>query len=249
MEVNKIYLGDCYQLIKQIPDKSIDCIYTDVPYLFDSHGKGHSELAERMNNKNEELIDLQDGFDYSILKDFVRVMKKINIIIWVSNLQIRDILNFFMKNGATTYRILTWHKTNPSPTTNNNWLPDTEFAIHFREKGVKVNDGYDLKQTYFISPLNKDDKDNFLHPTIKPLDLVKKHILHITDKNDTILDPFLGSGTTCVAAKELSRQYIGFEINETYYKIAKDRLNGINQKGEMSLLDTDFEQLDLFGGE
>jgi DNA modification methylase len=57
----------------------------------------------------------------------------------------------------------------------------------------------------------------------------------------------LGSGTTCVAAKELGRQYIGFEINETYYKIATDRLNGINQKGEIDLFS--FEQLDLFEGE
>lgn len=62
-----------------------------------------------------------------------------------------------------------------------------------------------------------------------------------------ILDTFLGSGTTCAAAKELGRQYIGFEINEKYYKIAVDRLNGINQKGEMDLFS--FEQLDLFKGE
>jgi DNA modification methylase len=229
MEKNKIYLGDAYKLIKELPDNSVDCIYTDVPYLFDSHGKGSSELAERMDKKNKDLIRLQDGFDYKILDDFIRVMKKINIIIWISSLQIRDILNYFMDNGATTFRILTWHKTNPSPTTNNNWLPDTEFAIHFREKGVSVNDGYDLKFTYYISSLNKEDKELYDHPTIKPLEFVKKHLEHITQNNDIILDPFLGSGTTAIACKELGRNYIGFEDYEPYYKIAVDRLNNITQ--------------------
>lgn len=62
-----------------------------------------------------------------------------------------------------------------------------------------------------------------------------------------ILDVFLGSGTTAVAAKELDRQYIGFELNPTFYQIAVDRLNGIDQNGQMDLLTTDYEQLDLFG--
>lgn len=60
---------------------------------------------------------------------------------------------------------------------------------------------------------------------------------HATQKGDVILDPFVGSGTTCLAAKHLDRKYIGFEINENFYKIAVDRLNGINQKGELNLFD------------
>ena len=243
-EYNNIYNEDSYKAIKDIPDNSIDCIYTDVPYLFDSHGKGSSELAKRMDKKNNDLIDLQDGFDYSILKEFIRVMKKINIIIWVSSLQIKEVLNYFMENGATTFRLLTWHKTNPSPTTNNNWLPDTEYAFHFREKGVIVNDGYDLKSTYYVSSLNKKDKDLFEHPTIKPLGFVKNNLEHITQQNDIVADFFLGSGTTAVAAKELNRRYIGFEIDKEYYNIAVDRLYGITANGQTGLW-TDFDKLNL----
>jgi DNA modification methylase len=55
IEPNNIYLGDSYELIKFIKDKSVDCIYTDIPYLFDSHGKGTSELAERMDKKNKDF--------------------------------------------------------------------------------------------------------------------------------------------------------------------------------------------------
>ena len=60
--------------------------------------------------------------------------------------------------------------------------------------------------------------------------MIKNHILNSTKENDVVLDCFAGSGTTLVAAKELNRQYIGFEINPKYYQIAVDRLNGISQK-------------------
>ena len=126
-------------------------------------------------------------------------------------------------------------------------MPDIEYCLVFKESGSpRYNDGYELKSKWYVSPTNKADKDLYGHPTIKPLELVKRHLLHSTKENDVVLDVFCGSGTTCVAAKELNRKYIGIEINEKYYNIAKDRLNGIDQKGQMSLLETDFEQLSLF---
>ena len=78
LELNKIHLGDCYELIKQIPDKSVDCIYTDVPYLYDSGSGGSSELAKRKIKVNKELDDAKivDGFAYKVLDDFVRVLRK-----------------------------------------------------------------------------------------------------------------------------------------------------------------------------
>lgn len=72
-------------------------------------------------------------------------------------------------------------------------------------------------------------------------------IKNSSDLGGVVFDSFVGSGTTCVAAKELGRQYLGFEINEKYYKIAKDRLNGIDKNGQMDLFNTNFEQLDLLG--
>lgn len=158
------------------------------------------------------------------------MLKKVNVIIWFSKLQMQDILNYFMGlDKEINFEPLVWCKTNPTPMTNNVWLPDLEYAFHFREKGVKLNDGYDLKSKWYQSPINKKDKDLFDHPTIKPLDFVKQHILHVSQPNDIVLDTFLGSGTTAVACVETNRRYIGFEINEQYYNIAKDRLNGITQ--------------------
>ena len=239
--INTITLGDSYKLIKDIPDNSIDLIYIDIPYLFDSHGKGHSELARRMDKKNKDLISIQDGIDLSILNELYRIMKRVNCFIWCSKHQILDILNYFDKQKCG-FEILTWNKTNPSPTTNNIWLPDIEYCLYFREKNVPLNDGYEYKSKWYSSPINKKDKDKYNHPTIKPLELVKRHILHTTKKNDLILDCFSGSGTTCVAAKELGRRFIGIEIDPEYHKISLDRLNGILANGQISF-DTDLSKL------
>ena len=94
-----------------------------------------------------------------------------------------------------------------------------------------------------ITYINKSDKDTYEHPSIKPMELVKRHLLHSTQPNDLVLDCFSGSGTTCVAAKELGRRFIGMEIDPRYYKISVDRLNGINSNGQTSIF-TDFEKFD-----
>ena len=125
-----------------------------------------------------------------------------------------------------------WHKTNPIPTCNNKYLSDTEYCLIFREDGTSCNyDGtYETKSKYYISEINKKDKDLYGHPTIKPLEVVKNHISNSTKEGDVVLDCFMGSGTTAVACKELGRNYIGFELNPEYYQIAIDRVNGITQK-------------------
>ncbi len=230
-KLNEIYNEDSYKAIKKIPDKSIDCIYTDIPYIIQSGGASESPLSQRAKRlRNEELKDIKDGIDYSILDDFVRVMKNVNIFIWCSKEQINDIMNYFLNIDKKTinFEILVWAKNNPTPLTNNTWLPDIEYCLYFREKGVTLNNGYELKSKWYSSPINKKDKDLYNHPTIKPLELVKRHLLHTTQENDIVADFFLGSGTTCVAAKELNRRYIGFEIDKKYFEIAKDRLNGIS---------------------
>jgi DNA modification methylase len=227
MELNKIYHGDSYKLIKEISDKSVDCIYTDVPYLMQSGGKGGGAFGDRVHNLiRRDMANIIEGFDYSILDDFIRVMKKVNIFIWCNKGQLKEIINYFKEYSM---EIIVWAKDNPTPFTNNVWLSDLEYCLYFREQGVKLNDGYELKSKWYQSPINKKDKDLYDHPTIKPLELVKRHILHATQENDIVLDTFLGSGTTAVACKETWRNYIGFEMDDEYFKIAQDRINGISQ--------------------
>lgn len=154
------------------------------------------------------------------------MLKKVNIFIWCSKLQILELLEYFK---GYFFEILVWCKTNPQPNCNNVYLADIEYCLHFREKGVKLNDGYQLKSKFYVSGINQKDKLLYLHPTIKPLELVKRHILHATQENDIILDPFLGSGTTTIACQKTNRKYIGFELDKHYFDIANDRLNGLTQ--------------------
>ena len=242
-KLNEIYNEDCYEAIKKIPDKSVDCIYVDVPYMYVNGGVSDSELGDRFAKKRKSLKDknIYSGFDYLILDEFIRIMKKTNIFIWCSRLQLLDIMTIFNKYDYN-FDLLTWNKTNPQPGCNNTWLSDIEYCLYFREKGVALNDGYFFKSKWFTSSINKSDKDLYDHPTIKPLELVKRHLLHTTKEHDIVADFFLGSGTTCSAAKELNRQYIGFEIDKQYYDIAVKRLNGINANGQASIF-TNFEQM------
>ena len=116
----------------------------------------------------------------------------------------------------------------------------------FWEKGkVKITGTWDQMRTVVNYPVNVADKEDYLHPTIKPLEEVKKRIAVATDENSVILDVFCGSGTTCVAAKELGRKFIGFEINPKYHEIAVNRLKGIKANGQIDLF-ADYEQISLF---
>lgn len=217
--------GDCYEKLKDIPDKSIDCVYVDIPYLIAHGGSGKSPLALRIHREfSKDLKEIKDGIDYSILDEFARVSKKINCFIWCSKEQIYELLKYFIYQRCK-FEILAWCKTNPTPATNNVWLPDIEYCLYFREKGVKLNNGYDLKHKWYASPLNVADKKKYNHPTIKPLELVKRHLEHVTQEGDTVLDCFMGSGTTGVACKELGRNFIGIEIDPEYFKIASERIS------------------------
>ena len=264
MEVNKIYLGDAYELIKQLDDKSVDLIYIDIPYDIEGNGGGGafgskkrdyhkeyekvskntnvSKISQRCAKNHDNINKIAFGIDYQILDDLIRVMKKIHIYIWCSKKQIPFLLNYFLEKGCY-WDLFVWHKTNPIPTCNNKYLSDTEYCLIFREDGTSVNNGtYKTKSKYYISEINKKDKELFYHPTIKPLEMVKNHIINSTCENDVVLDCFMGSGTTAVACKELNRQFIGFEIDEKYWTIANNRLNGLTtddvkkiEEGQMTL--------------
>lgn len=151
-------------------------------------------------------------------------------------------MKYFIEEKQCLFEIFTWHKTNPTPTHNNCYPPDTEYCLMFREKGTGVGGTMDTLKKWYVSAANVKDKKEFEHPTIKPLAVVKNHIINSSKENDIILDCFCGSGTTCVAAKELNRRYIGIEIDPEYHKIACDRLNGIDAKGQTSIF-TDFDNL------
>ena len=242
-KLNNVYNEDCYKAIKDIPDKSVDLIYTDIPYEYINGGFGGGMLKSEARKKTyiDTIGKFDKGIDYKILDEFVRVCKYIYIYIWCSKEQILPLMKYFVEEKGCMFNILVWCKTNSTPFVNNTFLPNLEYCLVFREKGTKINDGYHLKSKWYMSGTNVEDKKNYGHATIKPLELVERHIALSTQENDIVLDPFAGSSTTLLAAKHLKRRYIGFEIDKEYYDISVKRLSGENIKGELNLFDIDYD--------
>ena len=239
METNKIYLGDCYELIKQIPDKSVDLIVTDPPYLIENtKAGGHSNLAKSIQGMNDELANgiLTQGINEEILDEFMRVMKVPNIYIWCNHKQIPMYLDYFVNKHKCSFDIIIWVKTNAMPLFNNKYLTDKEYCLYFR-KGAYCNpQSYEEAKTVYFQPINISDKQLFEHTTIKPISIISTLIKNSSKENDIVLDCFIGSGTTAVACKELNRQYIGMEISPKWHEIAVNRLKGETADGQLSFI-------------
>ena len=227
MEIDRIYNGDCLELMKEIPDKSIDLVVTDPPYLIETSGAGIYKQADKQYVK--ELKDIKDGFSTDVLDELCRVMKHINCYFFCSQKQIIPLLDYFVRGKKCNWNLISWHKTNPVPACGNKYLTDTEFVLFFREKGVKIYGSFDTKRTWYATPLNQSDKKLYGHPTCKPLDIVQNFITNSSQEGELVFDPFIGSGTTAIAAIKEKRHYIGMELNKEYYDIACKRVkNEIN---------------------
>ncbi len=222
MELNVVYNEDCLEGMKQIPNKSVDLVITDPPYLIDTVGSGLYSQKDKQYIK--ELNFMKDGFSKEILDEICRVMKKINLYIFCSQKQIIPLLDYFVREKKCNWNIITWHKTNPIPACGNKYLTDTEYVLFFREKGVKIYGDYQTKFTYYLTPLNQKDKIKYNHPTIKPLNIIQNFIINSSKEGEIVLDPFMGSGTTAIACINTNRNYIGFEIDKGYYDIILERI-------------------------
>jgi site-specific DNA-methyltransferase (adenine-specific) len=222
-KLNEIYNEDSYEAIKKIPDKSVDLILTDPPYGINADmgvgGFGNSpKNAKKYSGGWDNKTPSEDMF-----KELLRVGKK--VIIFGAN--------YFTDKLPLNGHWIVWDKVGEIKF--NNPYSDCELAWTNVDK--KIVKKYLNKQQGFIN-----DGDERVHPTQKPLRLFSEIIRDYSNENDIVADFFLGSGTTCVAAKELNRRYIGFEIDKEYYKIAKDRLNGITANGQTSIF-TDFKNI------
>lgn len=227
----KLLKGDCLELMKDIPDKSIDLILTDPPYLQENHGGGKSNFAQRKLVKmpKQTIGFISNSFDMeNTFSEFERICKTTNIIIFCSNKQVSKIMNYWeQKKYSVT--LLVWDKTNPVPLGNGKYISNLEFIIYVRGKNATYNNkGYEYQLKTFRYPF-PGGKGRY-HPTQKPIDLIERLLEIHSNENDTILDCFMGSGTTGVACKELNRNFIGIEIDEKYFEIACERINNTEEK-------------------
>ena len=200
LELNKIYCGDCLELMKQIPDKSIDLVLTDPPYGLEINYNNYDDSDDKL----KELIN-------KFMPEVLRIGKRALITCGIKNVSLYPrpywILAWIYKTTNTTGK---WGFTQ--------WQPILAYG----------------KDPYLIYRMGRQkdvieatglEKNRFDFPCPKPLKFWTQLLLRGSPKKtDIILDPFLGSGTTAVACKQLKRNFIGIEISEKYCEIARQRL-------------------------
>ncbi len=225
--------GDCLEIMKEIGGGTIDLVVIDPPYLIENtKAGGKSKLAKSIQVMNDEIKEnnLTNGFDIKCLDELFRVMKVPNIYIWCNHKQIPMYLDYFVKEKGCSFDIIIWNKTNAMPLFNNKYLTDKEYCLYFRKGGYCNPNSYADAKTVYYQSINIKDKKLWKHPTIKPLNIIETIIKNSSKENDIILDCFMGSGTTGVACKQLNRNFIGIELDETYFNIAKERIENNNQQ-------------------
>ena len=243
---NKILNGDSLKELKKIPSESFDLIFADPPYNLQLRNQLVRPDRSRVNAVNDkwdqfESFSTYDDFTTKWLQECRRILKK-NGSIWVIGsyhnifrvgVKIQD-LGFWILNDVI------WNKNNPMPNfrgtrfTNAHetliWASkDKNSKYTFNYQSLKcLNDGLQMRSTWNLPICNGKerlkDKGKKVHSTQKPEALLYRILLASTNKNDLVLDPFLGSGTTAVVAKKLGRIFYGIEKEKKYFEAANKRI-------------------------
>lgn len=222
MNIDEIYCMDCLEGLSKIESRTVSLVIAEPPYELQQHN-GASAFGRANRDYHQGIDHLQTGISDLVLYEMLRVCKHPNMYVFCSKDQLPQLFNFALQNKLS-YDLLTWHKTNPVPTCNNKYLSDTEY-IMFMRKGANLYGTYESKRKYFVTPTNTEDKKAWGRPTPKPVNIIRTLIENSTQEGDLVLDPFMGSGTTAIAAIRSNRHYIGFELSEEYHKICQKRIS------------------------
>jgi DNA modification methylase len=228
--------GDCLNGLKIVPNNSIDLILTDPPYnlglfmekratnlgaLRENHfvasGWDHVEQSEWENNMDK------------FFEESKRVLKKKGaMIIFMAIIKVETLIKIAQKHGLYYKTTGIWHKKNPMPRNMNlHFINSTEtwvYLINEGKTGKFNNKGKAIHDFIETSSIGLGEKKLGKHPTQKPIELMSHFIDLLTDEGDIVLDPFMGSGSTGVSAVIKQRRFFGVELDKSYYKLAKARI-------------------------
>ncbi len=251
IETNRIIQGDCIEVLKGFPEKSIDLIFADPPYNLQLQNELHRPNMTKVDAVNDKWDKFEDSKSYdkftsSWLSECKRVLKPTGTI-WVigSYHNIFRVGTIMQNIGYWILNDVIWVKTNPMPNfrgvrfTNAHetliWASVNKGSKYtFNHHAMKgLNEEKQMRSDWWLLSLArgnerlKDENNKKVHSTQKPESLLYRVILSSSKPNDIILDPFLGSGTTAAVAKKLHRQWIGIEKEEKYIRFAQQRINSI----------------------
>ena len=216
--MNKVYNADCIEYMKSMEDNCIDLVVTDPPYL--------------MNYKSNRRV-VMDKFDYikndkgdfSLIKQYVeecyRIMKDNTAIYMFCSWHHVDLFKQAIESKFKLKNIIVWNKNNHgSGDLKAGYAPKYEFILYAHKGRSLFRD----KRIADVIDCSKVSSKDLMHPTEKPIELLKLFIKNNSDEGDLVFDGFTGSGTTGIACKELGRKFIGCELDENYCKVANDRI-------------------------
>ena len=208
---------DCLEGMKQIPDGSVDLVLTDIPYgVVNRDDNGLRTLTK-------DAADIET-FDVCELTKTLCAKTKGSIYMFCGTEQVSDIRRTMVEQGLST-RLVIWEKTNPSPMNGEYmWLSGVECCVYGKKSGGTFN--LHCKNSVLRYPCGEHD----IHPTQKPVDMFRYLIQASSNEGDTVLDPFMGSGTTAVACIKEKRHFIGFELNKEYYDKACKRIDAAQRQ-------------------
>ncbi|MCL2633505.1 MAG: site-specific DNA-methyltransferase [Oscillospiraceae bacterium] len=222
-------MGDCKQLLKSLPNNSVDLILTDPPYNIAQYSTGNIKFSWRSDINNDiAKWDETPLNPHDFVEEFKRVLKPTgNAFVFTSYNMVGDWHKAF-DSEFDTFQFMAWHKTNPVPNfMKTSFLNSVELIICFWNKGHTWNFTTQDKMHNFIQTSicggNERLKDP-KHPTQKPVKVLEHIIKIASNTGDVVLDPFMGVGSTGVAAKNLGRSFIGFELDYSYFSAAETRL-------------------------
>ena len=232
--------GDSREQMKNIPDHSIDLILTDPPYNLGVYSTGniHASWRKTLNNDVAEW-DKKEFSPADWLADFKRILAtKGNIFIFTSYNMLGKWHEVFDPE-FDTFQFMVWHKTNPAPKLRKaGFLNSCELIVCLWNKGHTWNFGKQSEMHNFIETpicMGKERIRNPVHPTQKPVKVLKRIIEIASNHGDLVLDPFMGVGSTGSAALGLDRRFFGIEVDFNYYRAAQERLRDFDLFSSHSL--------------
>lgn len=230
-----IFNDDCLNVLKTFDDESIDLCITDCPYKIVSGGCTNGAYGncggilkkDIQKNSDENIEYTRQGklFKHNDIKfsewlpELFRVMKNnSHIYIMINARNLCELQTEAEKAGFKFQNILIWDKGNSTP--NRYYLNSYEMILMLRKGNAKNINNMGTKNLISVKNIIGNKK----HPTEKPVELLKILIENSSNENDTVLDLFMGSGSTGQACKETNRNFIGIEIDEKYFETAKERI-------------------------
>ena len=226
--MNKIKLinGNCLDTLKNIPNESIDLIVTDPPYPTTSRGNAGNSggMLQKDINKKGKVFTYNNINCKEYAPEFYRLLKDgSHCYVMTNHINLIDMLNTFTDVGFHFIKSLIWNKGNKIM--GQYYMSQYEYILFFRKgKGKKINN---CGTSDILSISNKKTKDKDgknIHDTEKPIELMEVLVNNSSQENELVLDPFMGVGSTGLACIKNNRNFIGIEIDEEYFTIAKERI-------------------------